>query len=234
MAIQLRAISVLGTSTFESVVGAIPTGTVANDIILAIMDGDSTVAWTTASSGWTILGDTDNGAGFSSAIAWKRAVGGDANPTFTQAGTATIKTVRLASFLGVRVTGDPWDVVPTSRANAAATTVTATGLTTTSADNMIVMFAASTRDANSTTNFSTWACATDPTSLSEQFDQTVNTGTGAGSGMAIGAKASAGATGDGTATYAVSGINNGYLISLVPEPPPEFFVGGLATMGIGL
>ncbi len=122
----------------------------------------------------------------------------------------------VAAYRGVRRAGDPYAVTPTTRANAASGTTTATGLTTTSADNVILFAANQSIDANSSARFSGWT-SNGTGAMNERLDKSSNVGGGTCVGLAGGLMPAAGATGDATATNASSVVNCGILLALVPE-----------------
>ncbi|OGP65883.1 MAG: hypothetical protein A3K22_01285 [Deltaproteobacteria bacterium RBG_16_42_7] len=125
------------------------------------------------------------------------------NVTITDPGNHCV--AQILTYRGVIATGDPWDVTGGGTENVFDTSLTASGVTTTVADTLIVVAAAQGRDANSTTTFANvgaaggWANA-NLTGIAERADFARRNGNGGGFGVMDGVKATAGATGNTTAT----------------------------------
>jgi hypothetical protein len=84
-------------------------------------------------------------------------------------------------------------------------------------DCMIVAACCTTRDGNSTAEFSSWANAS-LANVTERIDNVVNTGGGGGIGAATGEKATAGAVSNTTVTYANASRKGLWSAALMPPP----------------
>ncbi|QQS39286.1 glycosyltransferase [Candidatus Woesebacteria bacterium] len=122
-------------TTAASVVVNKPTGTVDNDIMLAIIYKENTAA-VTAPSGWNYIDGETPTTDHDVIVYWKRASSEGSNYTWSWTGS-TWSGGAIMSYSGAITTGDP---VNTYSANSASSgqTLTATGVTT-SVDNTTIV-----------------------------------------------------------------------------------------------
>ncbi len=223
------AIAQRGTATTASVLNNAslvvnkPAGVVAGDLMIANLVQVNSLTPPTAPAGWTLI-DQRSLAGMTNRYAsvfYKVAGGSEgANYTFTVPTGATVRaTGGIVAFSGVdSVT--PFDVTPgTIRVNPSGN-CTANGITTVSANTVIVMLG---QAANSGPAWSAWTTATSPGALTEILDYQAGATTSIGAAWAL--KAAAGATGNGTATLSGGGQRNGGIL-LAIRP-------GVTTVGDG-
>ncbi len=198
--------------TFDSGTGAIapsiPTGYRNNDLLLLVTESANQAI--TAPTGWTEVGSQASQAtgtaatagGVRLAVFWKIASGLESAPSVADSGDHT--TGIVMAFRGVDPANPFGSATPTSRVDSSATTsMSWQTLTTTTANNLIVMCTGLDADAASTATVGTVTAAS-LTSITEQHDQTVIAGAGGGVHVATGIKAAAGAIGTMTATGSTS------------------------------
>jgi hypothetical protein len=118
---------------------------------------------------------------------------------------------QILTFRGCLASGSPVDVTGGGVKGTATTSVTATGVTTTQANDLVVVAVAWDID-NAGPLFTNFANA-NLDGFAEVVDNGSTTGNGGGIGVAVGIKATAGATGDTTATV-TSSINAFLTIAL--------------------
>lgn len=182
-------------------VGAItltlPSGTAANDILVALFITQNTQAITM--SGYTVLSEQDAGT-IRLTVMWKRAGGGEGNPTSSDSGAFQLG--RLIAIQGCVTSGDPWDVTNTG-STGTGTTGTINGATTTWANSLVLQALGITRAG--TPIASSGQTNADLSSVTEQMDNSTSLGTNGGSMMlATGGKAAAGAYGTMSVTLSSS------------------------------
>lgn len=137
---------------------AMPTGTVQNDILIAVITNGTGIT-ITAPTGWTSVGATNSTATIRQTVFWKRAASGEAGPySFTQGTTTTAMTGGISSFSGCVTTGTPY--VAGTAGTGASTTLSAVGVVPSVANSMIVYIgsqgAAATYSALAGTDPATW------------------------------------------------------------------------------
>lgn len=151
-------------------------------------------------------------AGTTLGVWWARATSAAmAAPTITVASDHIY--CQIITFRGVVDTGNPWDVTLGGTKPAASTSVTVTGVTTSTDNTLIVQAVARDNDAAGA-SFSAETNA-NLSGITERSDAGTTTGLGGGIGVWDGAMATAGATGDTTATV-TSSINAFLTIALLP------------------
>ena len=187
-----------------------PAGLIANDVMLAVISqrGGNTSIVNTAPSGWSKVLEIDDGTADSLAIYSKVATASEP-ASYTWVLTNSNHTaVAITAFRGVDTAG--LVNVSASQANAASTSYTATSVTTTVAQAMLVAFY-SAIDGNGTINAST--------GMTQAF--TAATGSGP-NGVVIGSsyapQGSAGASGTKVSASNTSLQNLGALVALKPAP----------------
>lgn len=148
-----------------------PTGTVENDIMLAyLFRGRGTADWSllTVPTGWTQIGTDvdvfDGGFWARSAIWWKRAGASEpADYTWDHIGTTSSTQGYIGSYSGCPTSGDPVDVFSVSFDTSPdfSTIAVFTGVTTTQANDMLVMLGH---------NWEGNGSLTPPIGMTERFD----------------------------------------------------------------
>lgn len=157
------------------------------------------------------------GSGTRLTVYWARATSAAMpNPTIQDPGDHAV--AQILTYRGVINTGNPWDVTGGGVKATASTSVSATGVTTTIPDTLVVVAVSQGFDANSTATFSNWANG-NLTGINVGTDFARNNGDGGGFGVIDGVKATAGATGNTTATMTNSFANAFLTIALRPAPP---------------
>jgi hypothetical protein len=194
-----------GTTSFIADVPA--AGIQANDILIIpveSMDTDLVAGTPNTPTNWTkIFEETQNTTVTSAttlSIFAKVATGSETDVTvdgFTNHGDGNMFVIRGAS-------PSVADILVGTGNGANSGNGTIPGVTTPTADNLVLMVVATSRDAAADDlTFSAWTNA-NLAGITEWEDQTTASGLGGGIGVAYGTKANAGATGDSTVTIAVS------------------------------
>lgn len=171
-----------------------------------------------APSGWTELADSPVAVGgFGDGVTitiFERfaASASETNPTVLDPGNYL--ACQIVTFSDVNAT-TPVNASQTSTEAVATTSVSATGVTTTENNCLIVAVVGSPNDAISTSEFSGWTNA-NLTSITERGDNTTNQNAGGGFGIATGTLASAGASGATTVTMANSNLAAMFVAALAP------------------
>lgn len=199
-----RGTSTTAISTNTNLTINKPTGVVEGDVMLVNIAKENNGTTNPSLSGWTLIaGAAINGSDIRGAVLYKVAGASEpANYTFAL-GTNTNDAVgSIVAFSGVDVSGpNPFDVAPGSLSTSTTgASITATGITTTTANAAVILFAQS-GDNNT---FSSWS-TTSPGTLTELYENPFNSSNddlSVGAAWAI--KPSAGATGDGTVTQSAS------------------------------
>lgn len=209
-----------------------PTGVVTGDIMLlniATSDNNSLGGNNANLAGWTLI-DARN---LSSnrrrgCILYKIATGTEpANYTFNvsnNTGTSDFNVGAIIAYSGVDNT-NPFDVAPGTLNPAASTTVTATSITTVTANTQIIMLAIA--DLGAVTFNAPWS-TTSPGTLTELYDVS-NTSPAIGAASLL--KPTIGATGNGTITISSSQSNAGILLALrpfIPAPANDICSGAIS------
>jgi hypothetical protein len=198
----------------------IPSGTVANDILLLFVESENETISLSDAQGFAELG-TQAGQGTAGAttasriaVFWKRATGSDAAPTVADAGDHV--ACRIGRFSGCITTGNPWDGTPTWTHDAVSDTVlAANGPTTTVADCLVVIGAANVVDTNTAQTVSYSNANLTGLGGTGMGDNT-NQGTGGGLNVGTGVKASAGAVGATTCTWGANTQKSVVVLALKP------------------
>lgn len=197
-----------GAGSGGSITPTLPSGWAVDDIFLLMVetrDGQTPDPVT----GWTQAANQEGFDDTEGTLFWRRAEAGDSNPTVDDSGNHTIGLI--TAWRGCKTTGNPWEALQTSTDTSQNTSVTATGVTTSGTDRMIVL-ATCTGD-NST--YSGWSC-TSLESTSEAAEFNSSAGSDGMVGFGYGIKATAGATGNFTATVSTSEYDVNFVLALVP------------------
>ena len=150
-------------------------------------------------------------------VFWKRCVGGggDASPVVTDPGDHACGQIHL--FAKCVETGDPWDVIGAGVDATSDTSGSIPGATTTVNKCLVVLLAATSNNATSTSNFSAWTNA-DLSNVTERTDNSNTIGLGSGHGLATGEKPTAGAYGATAVTYGAASLKALFSIALKGRP----------------
>jgi len=195
----------------------------ADDVALLFVETPNVATSLTTPAGFVAVANSPQSTGTANtaggtrlSVYWARATSAAmASPVLAAVGNHQIAVI--VTFRGARATGDPFDATAGSVKTPATVTTTFPTVTTTAANNLIVLAAAVDLPAASTTVFSAFTNAA-LTGITERFDQSIATGVGGGLGIATGVKATTGATGTSTVTV-TSTISTQMTISLIAEPP---------------
>lgn len=202
----------------------IPAGTVADDILLLFVETENEAVTLSTAEGFATIGaPTGTGtAGGTTAscitVFWKRATGSDVAPTVADAGDHV--ACRILGFRGVKATGDPWNVAAVWSVDSVAdTSGSATGVTTTVNDCLIVIGAANVIDTN-TGQTVTYSNASLANLGGTGAGDNTNQGSGGGFNVGTGELATAGATGTTTLTYGANTQKSMVVIPLEGQATP--------------
>ena len=217
-----RGTATTATTTNTNLTINRPTGVVAGDVMIVNIAkvGNNTTAPSLA--GWTLIDGRSLGGMTHRYGAVLYKVAGASEPaSYTFAlGPGTNGAVgSIVAFSGVDTSGaTPFDVTPrTISVSAGRTTaVSATSITTASANAAVIMFGMT---ANSNPTWSGWT-TTSPGALTELYDNQVGGANQASVGAAWAIKATTGATGAGAARLSFAQRNGGILIALKPAGNP--------------
>jgi hypothetical protein len=194
----------------------LPAGWALNDILLVVAEagaGDPALA---APTGYAhVTGSPVSATQTRLHVFWKRSTAVESAPLLVDTGNH--QSARMIAVRGCRTTGNPWEITQTSSESVVDTTGSATGPTTTQANDFIVIAASSDYDpaADDTVGYSAWTNAA-LGSLTEQIDNRSTAGGGGTLGVATGTKATAGAVGATTYTLANAGNKAHLVIALAP------------------
>jgi hypothetical protein len=214
-----RGTATSATTTNTNLTIAKPTGVTAGDLMLVTIAKSNNRTTAPSATGWALISGANLGGGTYryGAVLYKVATADDAgvaNYTFAL-GTGTDNAAGgIVAFSGVDAS-TPFDVTPGAiLVNASSNTVTATGITTASANAAVVMLGMASASAPT---WSGWTM-TSPGALTELLDRQ-STSNSVGAAWRL--KATAGATGNGTATLSGFGERNGgLLLALKPARIP--------------
>lgn len=198
--------------TFQSGTGALTvpwpaSGTYATGdlAILAVESANEAIA---TPSGWTEFSNSPQSTGTAAAAggvrlaAFYKYAASASEASVSVADTGNHTTAQIFTIKDTTASSSI-DVTAGGVLSTAGTTVTWTGVTTSLANELVLLLMANDRDLASTTNLSAWTNS-NLYGLGEIHDQTVASGVGGGLGLACGWKKSAGATGNSTVTNAAS------------------------------
>lgn len=164
----------------------------ADDVTL-VMAMESTLANTFSATGWTQLATWDRTIGERFWVMGRRhTAAAEADPVFDRSATGRV-FARAMTIRGAASLVDAWEVIG-STGTASADPLTIPGITTLTAESLVVACYAY-QDDNGTTVTMT---GTDPAAYTENFADT-NLGSDGGIGFGYAARTAAGATGDVTA-----------------------------------
>lgn len=190
---------------------ALPSGWQADDILVMMVEtADEAV---TAPAGWTQAPNSPvsqtNADVTRLTVFYRRAVGGDGNPTITDPGDHA--GARIIAVSGCVTTGDPWDVTAGAPDNASTTTADIPTGTTTARNGLVVVGVATGLPAvANSAQHSAWTNAgllqgpAAAAGMVERFDSRYTAGNGGSIGCATGQKLDVGAVGTTTSTMAAA------------------------------
>jgi hypothetical protein len=207
------AIGYRGVTTGENGAGstsvsiAMPTGTVQNDVMIAIMASRAGTGTITPPSGWTQINTTNSTTTIMSSTFYKVAGSGEAGP-YVFSVTSSKAAGIIASYSGVDTT-TPIDAQG-MQANASNTVMTAPSISPVTSNTWLV-------GAYSNATGTTFAAGS---SMSLRGQTTSSGGGSAGTKITVGMQdlsiSATGATGTKTMTATSGAINTGHLIALRP------------------
>ena len=217
-----------------------PTGVVAGDVMIAVLAKIGSTTALTAPSGWTVISQaalrTTSTLTYGS-VMYRVADGTDGSSYTFALGTTTSAVGDIVAFSNVDPTGGvkqdgtaggPFDVTPVAMTvnTSGSTSVTASALTTVSANAAVIMCGMAGGTAGWATS-GNWTIASGPQTLAEIADN--HQATAGSVGVAWAAKAAAGTTGAGAVTLSASQRNGGILLALRPAPATPQWSGAIAT-----
>jgi len=212
--IALRGSATTASTTTTSLTINKPTGVVAGDVMIVNISQLGNSATDPTSSGWTVIQgaaiQTSGGASAArrGAILYRVAGGTESSSyTFTLGTGVSAAIGNIVAFSGVGAS--TFDAASPAISVANSASVSATSLSTVSANAAVIMFG----QAAANPTWSSWSTATAPGTLTELYDNQ-NTNVSVGAAWAI--MSAAGATGAGAATLSASQRNGGVLVALRP------------------
>jgi hypothetical protein len=143
-------------------------------------------------AGWTLLAGPWNSVAERHYLFGRRATSGaETNPLLDWSATAGDFFALIANYRGCRLTSTPWDVIGATSVGTASP-ITASGITTNNANDLVVVYQGYGDDNNLAATFAT--TGTDPAAYAEHFASST-TGADGTIQIAEGARVTAGATG---------------------------------------
>jgi hypothetical protein len=134
------AISYIASSqaivTGTSVAPAVPTGTVAGDVMIATVNVDAAVT-ISPPTGWTAATPNTSGSHQTARLFWKVATSGETATTFSHPGASVAMSAVVSTYRGVDNT-TPMDSAGVASSNASSLNVPAPSITTVTADAWVV------------------------------------------------------------------------------------------------
>lgn len=193
-----------------------------NDIGLLFCESANQTITLTTANGFATVASSPQGTGTAGAagatrlhVFWARATSAAmAAPLVADPGNHVY--CQILTYRGVITSGDPWDATSGGTKDTASTSVSITGVTTTTGNTLVVQAVAHDLDS-AAAQFSGVANGT-LSALSERADAGTNQGNGGGILILDGVMSSAGATGTTTATV-TSSVNAFTTIALLPATP---------------
>ena len=221
-AITQRGTATSATTTSTTLTINKPAGVVAGDVMIVNITQTGNTGTNASLTGWTLIAGAQqsSGAPRRSTILYRVADGTEGTSFAFTLGNGTDSALgSIIAFSGVDAS--VFDVAPGTMSTGAGTTITATGITSVTANTAIV-FLAGAGGADSNT-YSSWSGST-PT-FSEVMDYSYTTGKNQNAtynsvGAAWGILATAGATGNKTVGVDDNYYWSGILIALKPKTPP--------------
>ena len=180
-----------------------PPATQTNDIMICAVSTLDNVALSFP-AGWTIYREGNNTAAMRSTLAWKRCTGAEAAFTITHTAGSNI-VANVAVYRGCVATGSPINA-SSLRHDGVSGTCTADAITPT-VPNCLILFSMHSDVAVA----SSGQAATDPATLTERFDNSLNPGVS----LADGYNVAGGSTGNATGSTAAA-RHTGGLTALTP------------------
>jgi len=210
-----QAFSAIAASTGANVTVTLPAHQ-ADDIFLlsvVVRDQDDTITV----AGWTQIATVDRGAVSRYWWFWKRAASASETNPLVNKSTGTGDTyAAVITYRGAVTTGDPWEVKGTPQTST-ADPVALTGITTLTADSLVVAAVAG-EDNN---NWRITTTGTNPAAYTEHYRESA-TGRDGVITFSEAARTVAGATGNVSVNWNWRGNpvgSGGILLALIPPPP---------------
>ena len=199
-AITFRAAETALSASANTVTVTKPTGTVDNDIMIAIAYVNDATATITAPSGWTLAETNNSPMTAKASLYYKKASSEGASYQFDFSATTRVRAT-IATFTGQDTTTPVGDT--TAKGNASGDGSTPADSVTSTVDNSVIVYGAIMDAATDTS----WLPPTD-------YTEAIDTGGEASTTFAYATKASAGATGTITATHSTPATNAAFLAVL--------------------
>lgn len=216
----LPTVYAVGTvaSGIAGVTPGLPAGTVADDILILMLENQDAGAVGTV-TGYTDIQSAFAGSGTITRLSlrWKRAVAGEAAPSVPDPGDHVV--ARIIGVRGCPPGGNPVNVSFQSTELLADTTVSIPGGTTTKPDCLIIAAFSTGTSIASTAHASGWTNAS-LGSVTEIVDNWVVDSGGGGFGAASGTKALPGTYSATTATCVTANFKGLVSVALMGDPGP--------------
>jgi hypothetical protein len=212
------AVGTAASSTGAAITPGIPTGTVADDVLILLheMDPVLSAAALGAVTGYTEVAASpvSQSGGLPTRLTarWHRATGAESGTVSVPAVT-NHQSARIIGFRGCVTIGNPWNITAGTVQSDTTTTVTWTGVTTTSIDCLILHAVTTGTDVASTTHISAFTNA-NLSGIAEQVDNWTSSGTGGGIGACTGGLATAGGPFATTATLVTGNFKALFTIAM--------------------
>lgn len=213
----IRSVGANAVGTTSATPGE-PSGAAEGDLLVCIIASAGAAGEPTMSADWTKIRTVKNGTALTdSMLTVFRAIRGASAPSYAVSNTTNHVSARvLAITAGSFDPTTPIHVESGGNVQGSTQSVSISGLTTTMDDCLILSIsAASLPDANSTSQYGSWANAA-LANGAEQTDNNTNQGNGGGHGTWSGEKASQGVVGPTTATKASAALLANLMIAIAP------------------
>jgi hypothetical protein len=198
VAVGVRAVGTVASGQ-NAIVPGLPSGWQAGDIHVIVIESENEPV--PAMAGWSNVGagiqNLATGSVTALTIRWRRAVGGDTNPTVPDSGNHQI--ARIIGFTGCPTTGDPWNTTLFGTETVSDQSVAFPLITTTATNTMVVHVFGTGQDI-ATSQSGTTATNANLSGIAIRMNDWTASGTGGGFAMFTGTKATASAVGSTTST----------------------------------
>ncbi len=215
-----------------NVTPALPSGWAVNDILITLVESDTDGTAINVPSGWAqmpnspqAVGTAGSGPSVRLTAFWRRAVAGNTAQAITSVAATNHKLAQTFAIRGCVTSGDPFDV-SSAGTIANSNTLTATGLTTTFNDTLVVLMGASSID-NAGARF-TFANNTSVSNPTKRIDAGTTSGNGGSLVIWTGEKGLAGAVNSNTATVSL-GAGGLAFMTVAFKSPNSVAAGGGST-----
>jgi hypothetical protein len=198
-----------------AVTPGLPAGVVKDDVLWLACESEAVDPAPAAPDGYTPAGPSIVGGNTRLTVFYRRATNVEVAPTVADVGDHLL--ARMVATRGNALTGNPWELFVSSIEGTSDTSGSATGLTTTAANALVLVFATSDFDAGAddTAGYSAWTNAS-LANLTERTDNRAAAGSGGTLAITTGDKATAGAVSATTYTLANAGTKSHLVLALQP------------------